>query len=251
MEEIKWWTWSLLLCALLAIFLLIGGPLAHKYQLLALGQAFGSVMVAVLLAGCVLLAGSVMLFVTARQGMAANRKFLIIAVSLSLFLSIVMAVQVQKASSVPQIHDISTDTSNPPVFNRVIGLRGKESNPLTYGSEDMPRDLLVKLQADAYPGVNTLRIDGSVSAILDKVEQILIDQNIEIVYRDNINGTIEATATTYWFGFKDDLIVRVKDSNGRSIIDIRSVSRVGKSDLGTNARRIEILLAAIENTGVL
>ena len=58
-------------------------------------------------------------------------------------------------------------------------------------------------------------------------------------------GRLEATATTRWFGFKDDVVVRVTPASGGSRVDIRSVSRVGKSDLGVNARRIRAFLAAL------
>jgi len=51
---------------------------------------------------------------------------------------------------------------------------------------------------------------------------------------------IEAVFVSQWFGFKDDFIVRLK-SNSQSdvIVDVRSKSRVGLSDLGANAARIK------------
>jgi uncharacterized protein (DUF1499 family) len=60
----------------------------------------------------------------------------------------------------------------------------------------------------------------------------------EIVDSDPARGRIEATATTPWFGFEDDVVVRVRPQGGGSRVDVRSVSRVGRSDVGTNARRI-------------
>jgi len=52
-------------------------------------------------------------------------------------------------------------------------------------------------------------------------------------------GMFEATDTTFWYGFKDDVVVRVTAlEEGGSRIDARSVSRVGVSDLGANAARI-------------
>ena len=58
---------------------------------------------------------------------------------------------------------------------------------------------------------------------------------------------IEATDTTFWFGFKDDVAIRVRPDDGGSVIDVRSVSRVGRSDLGTNARRILQFLERVES----
>jgi uncharacterized protein (DUF1499 family) len=61
----------------------------------------------------------------------------------------------------------------------------------------------------------------------------------EIVASDAPAGRIEATATTMWFGFKDDIVVRVRpEAGGGSRVDVRSVSRVGQSDVGANAKRI-------------
>ena len=56
---------------------------------------------------------------------------------------------------------------------------------------------------------------------------------------------IEAVATTFWFGFKDDIVVRIRPAPGGSRIDVRSVSRVGRSDLGTNAKRIRAFLGRL------
>jgi uncharacterized protein (DUF1499 family) len=67
----------------------------------------------------------------------------------------------------------------------------------------------------------------------------------ELVASDSAAGRIEATATTPWFGFKDDVVVRVRPDGSGSRIDVRSVSRVGKSDVGANAKRIRTYLADI------
>jgi uncharacterized protein (DUF1499 family) len=71
---------------------------------------------------------------------------------------------------------------------------------------------------------------------------VLEDLGLEIVAVDEAAGRVEATATTFWFGFKDDVVVRVRSSGAGSVVDVRSVSRVGVSDLGANARRIGQIL---------
>ena len=68
----------------------------------------------------------------------------------------------------------------------------------------------------------------------------------EIVNSDRRAGIVESTATTFWFGFKDDVVIRIRAANGTSLIDLRSVSRVGMSDLGANAARITRFLAEFE-----
>jgi uncharacterized protein (DUF1499 family) len=70
-----------------------------------------------------------------------------------------------------------------------------------------------------------------------------------VVAADPAAGRIEATATTFWFGFVDDVVVRVRPAaGGGSRIDVRSVSRVGKSDVGANAKRIRAYRAALTGT---
>ena len=64
----------------------------------------------------------------------------------------------------------------------------------------------------------------------------------EIVAANAEEGRIEATDTTLWFGFKDDVVVRIQARDDESLLDVRSVSRVGKSDVGTNAQRIRAYL---------
>ena len=58
---------------------------------------------------------------------------------------------------------------------------------------------------------------------------------LRIVSSDAKQGRIEAVDTTFWFGFKDDVVIRCQDFR----VDLRSISRVGRSDLGANAKRIE------------
>ena len=64
----------------------------------------------------------------------------------------------------------------------------------------------------------------------------------ELVNSDVNNGIVEATDTTTWFGFKDDVVVRINDKGSKRVVDIRSKSRIGKSDLGKNAQRIKTLI---------
>lgn len=245
MEEIRWWTWMLLVCAVIALVLLISGPLGYKYEIFPLGQAMGSTLVAYILADCVLLISLVMIYKSNQQGLILNRTWLGVAMAMSLVPAVVMSLQLYRAMSVPPIHDISTDTSNPPVFYKITGIRKNAPNPLTYGTEDMPRDRLVKLQTKNYPEIKSLPIElGQVKA-LDLVQTALKSLNIAVVNRDDRRGVVEGVATTFWFGFKDDVVVRVKPVAQGSLIDIRSISRVGKSDLGANAARIKNIIAAI------
>lgn len=143
-------------------------------------------------------------------------------------------------ASVPYIHDITTDTENPPLFVAVLPLRAGAENAAEYGGPE-----LAKQQHDGYPDLKP----GSVSRSPDKAFpgalQAAKDMGWKIVASDAKSLRIEATDTTRWFGFKDDVVVRLSPTSTGTRIDVRSVSRVGKSDVGTNARRIKAYLARV------
>jgi uncharacterized protein (DUF1499 family) len=91
---------------------------------------------------------------------------------------------------------------------------------------------------EAYPGLIPIESDLSVANAVDRTEAILLAMGLEIVAVDKEAGLVEATATTFWFGFKDDMVVRIIGNGEGSKIDLRSMSRVGQSDMGVNAARM-------------
>ena len=134
----------------------------------------------------------------------------------------------------PYIHDISTDTLNPPDFVIVDQLRAADDHSIEYDGLEV-----AELQAKAYPDIKTLVIDGDIENHLQSAENVLNDMNLDIVSVDIESGRIEAVATSFLFGFKDDMVIRMTETDGAQVaVDVRSKSRVGKSDLGQNAKRI-------------
>jgi uncharacterized protein (DUF1499 family) len=145
-------------------------------------------------------------------------------------------------TSVPVIHNISTDTLDPPTFDKLVAVREAEgANPLVYDAE-----VLAEQQQEAYPDVMTLASTQSTDQLFAQTVSVLQDLGVEVVNEDAAAGVIEATDTTFWFGFKDDVVVRIRDTANGSIVDVRSVSRVGRSDLGANAKRIRAILRGLE-----
>ena len=140
----------------------------------------------------------------------------------------------QTAGSVPPIHDITTDTENPPAFIAILPLRADAPNPAAYGGPEIAAQ-----QRAGYPNLGPLILPVPPALAFDRALGAARDLCWKIVDSNPNNGRIEATDTTFWFGFKDDIVVRVTPSENGSRIDVRSVSRVGRSDVGTNARRIE------------
>jgi len=142
------------------------------------------------------------------------------------------------AKEVPMIHDITTDTENPPVFVAVLPLRKDAPNSAAYGGPEIAAQ-----QRAAYPDIRPLVSDLPPEKAYDRARTVARQMGWNIVDENPSEGRIEATATTRWFGFKDDVVLRIVPAAGNgSRVDIRSVSRVGRSDVGTNARRIRAFL---------
>lgn len=146
------------------------------------------------------------------------------------------------AKTVPPIHDISTDTTHPPAFVAILPLRANAPNPATYGGPTVAAQ-----QAQAYPDILPYITTEAPPQAFNRALQAAHAMGWQIVASDPSTGRIEATDTTPWFGFKDDVVIRVAPATDGSRIDVRSVSRVGKSDVGTNARRIRAYLQQLKH----
>ena len=149
----------------------------------------------------------------------------------------------QQAKALPPIHDISTDLSDPPAFVAILSLRANAANSATYGGPE-----IAAAQRAAYPDIQPLTLPESTAKAYERALAAARRSGWEIIAASQPGGRIEATATTPWFGFKDDVVVRITPSaDGSSRIDVRSVSRVGRSDVGANARRIRNYLATLRS----
>lgn len=144
------------------------------------------------------------------------------------------------AQSVPPIHDITTDTDDPPRFVAVLDQRAGASNPADYGGA-----AIAAQQRKAYPDLRSVTLADPPARAFERALAAARGQGWEIVAAVPTDGRIEATDTTRWFGFKDDVVVRVKPEGAGSRLDVRSLSRVGKSDVGKNAARIRAYLSAL------
>jgi uncharacterized protein (DUF1499 family) len=145
------------------------------------------------------------------------------------------------ARSVPAIHDITTDTENPPHYNAIMPLRKDALNPAEYGGHE-----IAEQQQKAYPDIRPLILEIPPEKAFEHALTAAQKMGWEIVSSNSGKGIIEATDTTFWFGFKDDIIIRISLQGSASRIDVRSLSRVGKSDVGANAERIRNFLKALK-----
>jgi uncharacterized protein (DUF1499 family) len=237
----SWWAKAILVGAVIAAVLLPLGALGTKFGIWGFQGGFLALAAGTILAALGLLVGLVAIVVSRRRGFTEDMPSLLIGIGVSALIIALMGMQFYTALSVPPIHNISTDIVDPPEFSAIVALRGEGANPLEYNA-----DQLAPLQREAYPWVKPLSLAVSRSEALKQAEAALTALGLEIVAVDPLAGTVEATATTFWFGFKDDVVVRVRDSGAGSVVDVRSVSRVGQSDLGANARRIGEILSELE-----
>jgi uncharacterized protein (DUF1499 family) len=146
----------------------------------------------------------------------------------------------QQAQRAPPIHDISTDLTDPPEFVAVLPHRADAQNPATYGGPEV-----AAAQRKGYPDIQPLELAVTPDIAYARALAAAHEMGWEPVAADAAAGRIEATATTLWFGFKDDAVVRIRPAAMGSRVDVRSVSRVGGSDVGTNAKRIRAYLAKV------
>lgn len=178
-----------------------------------------------------------------------------------------------QAAGLPPIHDVQTDWSNPIMFSETLmkvredagamnpvkaaptlelgeayekrwpGMNGKSIAELQEAEEQDPAKGGSDDKEKLYPPINTLTVDRPKAEVLAAVKALVEKRGWEIVTEEiadtDETGVIEATETSGWYGFKDDVAIHVLTGpNGESIVDMRSVSRVGLSDLGANAKRV-------------
>ena len=144
------------------------------------------------------------------------------------------------AKALPNIHDITTDTGNPPQWVALLETRKAAKNGADYDPANAAE------QQKGYPEIKTFSSALPPAELFDKAKKVATEMGWEIVAAEPAEGRIEATDTTMWFGFKDDVVIRVAAENTGSKLDIRSMSRVGSSDVGKNASRIRDFLARLQ-----
>jgi uncharacterized protein (DUF1499 family) len=145
-----------------------------------------------------------------------------------------------KAKAVPAIHDITTDPADPPAFVGLAAVRRAAPNGFDYGGATVAAQ-----QRTAYPDIKPLVVKAPPREVVQRAIDAARGLGWEVASSDAAAGRVEATETTFWFGFKDDVVIRIRPEGEGSRVDVRSVSRVGGSDLGANAARIRKFLDKI------
>lgn len=203
-------------------------PLAYRLGVLPLGVAFACFAGGVAVGS---LSALVIGFSLMRTGV--DRKSAFATVALFVVASVVSVpwMSVVLAVGAPAIHDITTDISDPPRF--VEAFQHVALGRTDYGGEE-----LAKQQREAYPDIAPIMVTESPDEAFNLALEVARDMGWKVTAADAREQRIEATDTTFWFGFVDDIVIRIRTEGVGSRIDVRSLSRVGVGDLGANASRI-------------
>ena len=231
-----------LLAGFIAAAFIVGAAPLYRFAGFSLEHAFALMMWGTYAAGGALLLAVIWVIAAAVTRSGAGLLLVVLGVVLAVGAGQGPIRMKMKADSVPFIHDITTDTANPPVFVALAPVRATAPNGVDYKTD--PAE-----QAKGYPDIKTFVSPKSSAELYEKALAVAKTMKWEIVASSADEGRIEATDTTAWWGFKDDIVIRIVAEGNGSKLDIRSESRVGKSDLGKNAERIRAFLAALAEMG--
>jgi hypothetical protein len=219
------------LAVLAALAALLPGP-AYRFGGWSLDTAFAALRWAVYTGMGAVVVAIIGAILARPGGPYRGFPYAVAGVLISLVVVGVPLAYLRTAQSVPPIHDVATDTENPPAFEAILPLRADAPNAAVYAGEETAAQ-----QRGAYPEIKP------------QVLPVLPDEAFGRVAAEKGKGRIEATDTTFWFGFKDDVVIRIQPAEAGSRVDVRSTSRVGVGDLGVNAARIRRFLERLREQG--
>ncbi len=144
-----------------------------------------------------------------------------------------------EAEKYPPIHDVTTDLADPPAFTALEipqdNLRGVET-------EEKWREL----HREGYSDLAPVEISASVPEAIARAEELAEERGWTVIEAVPEAGRLEAVSYAGWIRFEDIVVLTAEENeNGGSTLHMRSISRVGGSDLGYNAKRIREFLGAM------
>jgi hypothetical protein len=156
----------------------------------------------------------------------------------------------QQSAAIAPISDVSTDLEDPPLFSiAVTEARGQipNANPLDLSAR-RTRDgrSFADVQREAYPDIQPISTGLPAREAYDIALDLAQDQNWDHIEADAATGRIEAWNRTFWFGFTDDIAIRVRQDGEGARIDMRGSSRLRESDYGSNAALMGPFLAELK-----
>ncbi len=225
--------------AIPALMLLPIAVIAHRSEWLGFPIVTAMLALSILLSIVILICSTVAYFRNKKPQFRRNMRktFMIASVMPLLIIGLIFKAS-SSGKSLPVIHDITTDTINVPQFKAAVIERGDSSNSLAVVPD------VIQQQIKAFPQIQTLQSTLKPDQAFQHAVEIAQQLGWTVYHLDPTNGLIEAVDKTLIWGFIDDIVIRIQPTIEGSKIDLRSVSRVGKGDLGANAHRIEKFLTA-------
>lgn len=222
------------------VFILSG--YGYQWEIWSMGMGFTLLRYSAYAAIGLVITQVISLFIMKNAGAKAI-SFLVIGIFLTGAVAGTALYWQNKAQGVPPIHDISTDLTTPPEFVAMVRLRADSPNPPEYAGEET-----ATAQEEAYPHIQPLIVTTGKQEVIDEIVMLIISRNWDMVSINRIDGRVEATEKLPWFGFKDDVVLRVTEieDGTRTRVDMRSKSRIGRGDIGVNADRIDVFLRDLE-----
>lgn len=227
-----------MLAGLAAILLLLATGVGYQKGAFDLMQAFNLLRIGALLgiAG----AGFSIFFILWQRPEGVNLAVIAVSAMLGITAFYMPYRQLLLSQRLPAIHDITTDISNPPEFVAIARVRTSMHNPVTYDGPEV-----AALQQQFYPDIRTVMFPHSTEVVFDASLRLVEELNWRLADTNAEQGRIEATVTSRWFGFKDDVVIRLTQAGGMTMVDVRSKSRVGITDVGSNAQHIREFINAL------
>jgi uncharacterized protein (DUF1499 family) len=227
-----------LIATILAIIIIRSGLLEFRPALATVGGALAFSAIALLLA----LAAFVVIW---REGLIGIG-YSLTAISIGVTLLAYPGYLAVASYRLPWIYDITTDPIDPPRFEALARIRPRDANPVIYAGLSAAEQ-----QRNAYPEIETLEQEAAAQASYEAALAVVTKQKWNIVARRpperGREGRIEAVARTAIMGLREDVVIRVRADGQGSRVDIRSSSRYGSFDFGTNAARVRNLIDDIDD----
>ena len=232
-------TAGLALALLAAVVLLIAGP-GYRFGLWSLGTGFALMRYAAYGGIAAAVVSAIGLVLARPRGRRRGMFRALAGLVIGLIAVGVPWSYARSARAAPPIHDITTDLADPPAFAANLPLRADAPNPADYGGAEVAAQ-----QRESYPDIGPLVVAPGPQRAYAAALAAALEMDWQVVAADEAAGRIEATDRTWWFGFTDDVVVRIRPEGAGSRIDVRSSSRVGVGDAGTNAARIRAYLEEV------
>jgi uncharacterized protein (DUF1499 family) len=227
--------------AVIGAMLFAGGPIAiHAGVATPLSGFYAFALGGIVFGLAALVLGALGLYVTRPAATRGGRGLAVLGSGLGLLMVGAVFAGASSGGGLPPINDITTNTEDPPVFAHARELEANRGRDMSY-----PGEAFARQQHAAYPDLEPIRLDISTGDAYEKALTAIGGFGWVITRSDRYSGSIEATDTTPVFRFVDDIVVRIREVDGVTVVDVRSKSRDGRGDLGTNAARIRALRDAL------